>query len=233
MATVYFPQPMAAANITIDGNDKGAVSAKFYAALYRPLQPFNQMKLTIYLRILLQPAAPKPFLNNLDYNKNGFFAAPWKASDWKNFIDGLSRQVQDWNNVFWLIPPGSFSEYDQADPSNPKRAWRPNVRCELEVDWNAKDHADRTVSVVNLDPVLNAFLPYSFRDDSGQYNSSSLNAYNPVMDSKGHTITKNAVVHEVGHMLGLDHIGVIMDTQMCKFASPDYAFRVGGSGING
>jgi hypothetical protein len=201
--------------------------AKYYAALYWPLAAKEPLKLTIQLRVDLQRTSP-PFRFALDADKKGFLTAPWSDADWNAFVSKVAKDAMEWNNKFWLTPPKNFVKYDQ--PSGlPGSIWRPNVVCDLDVDWNAKDNPHETIRAINLDKVLRQYLlqhdPAAemanavFRDHSRLYSSEMAEDRFNKMESSGSVWMKqNTVAHEVGHLLGEDHIGIIVDTDLCRLA---------------
>jgi hypothetical protein len=82
--------------------------------------------------------------------------SPWNDADWAAFVSAAAAQADMWNGKFWLVPPPSFSGFDvvyQKDPlfnTFPNKAFRPNVRCALDVDFSATDDAHKTIEVANL-----------------------------------------------------------------------------------
>jgi hypothetical protein len=113
------------------------VPAKFDAFLYKPTHLGSQLKLTIKLRINLRQLPPKPIPLLVDANGNPFWTLPWSNAGWAAFIRAAAAQADMWNNKFWLLPPASFSGFDEVyelDPflnTFPNKAFRPNIRCAL------------------------------------------------------------------------------------------------------
>ncbi len=151
MATQYNPMPVSAIKFSSNTGTGGSVPATFNAFLYRPLESFNQFKLTIKLNIKLMQAPPGPLYPlTTDADGKVFWTLPWSTPDWSKFVAAATAQVNMWNNKFWLIPPQSFSNYDLKIESFPNQSWRPNVRCELSVDFNPSSDPDKEIKVVNL-----------------------------------------------------------------------------------
>jgi hypothetical protein len=54
-----------------------------------------------------------------------------------------------WNGKFWLVPPLSFREFN-VKLADPEFQFRPNVVCELSVDFDQSGDPHKTIDVANL-----------------------------------------------------------------------------------
>lgn len=172
---------------------------------------------------LLGPLAV-PFL---DADKSPFAIKPWTAADFGAFTREFLRQCGYWNNQFWLVPPAGFTGYDYTLGG---RTVRPNVYCHLHVALVGAATAHRTIDVVNLNTAVvakalrkkeSSLDASDFRSDEVTYDSHDVKPVPiPFADNKGkvHTLNRSTIAHEVGHALGLPHIGVTHGAPQCKMA---------------
>jgi len=180
----------------------------------------NNHTLTLVLKIHLDPVLPAsinlpgPFrMLYPDWGKKMLLIKPWKASEWAQFKNSYKQECNFWNNNFWLIPPDNFTALDVKMGA---RTVRPNIYCHLYVDLvGSAAGAHRSIVVVNLDTAANAF----FRSDDMHYSSQDVNVRdNGVTDEAGKPVKFYTVTHEVGHALGLPHIGQTHNDPLCQLA---------------
>ena len=170
---LYDPMPVAAIQFSSNTYTGGSVPATFDAYLYRPMNYiFAPLKLTIALRIKLRPLAPRAIPIVLDADDNPFWTIPWTPGDWERFVNGAAAQANMWNGKFWLVSPPSFTDFNVTFDGAEDRPWRPNVICELSVDFAPTDDPHRTIDVANLNLAMLAGAtadPRTFRSHSLLY----------------------------------------------------------------
>ncbi|GLS23587.1 hypothetical protein GCM10007874_66080 [Labrys miyagiensis] len=220
MAISYNPMPVAATTFSSNTTTGGSVPASFDAFLYQPTSDsfLAPMKLTIAIRMKLRQSKSVPFI--LDADDKLFWTLPWPAVDWGRFVAAAQAQANMWNGQFWLVSPPSFSEYNKKVISMPKE-WRPNVVCELSVDFAPSGDAHRTIDVAYLNLAMltgQSLDSLTFRSHSLLYDSLDTIPHVDPVPQPGEPQTHHTIAHEIGHTIGLDHIGVMRRLPLCEFA---------------
>ena len=191
----------------------------------RNSHPTQNHSLKLFLRINLQPVNHQ--LTAKDSIKRSFAIKDWKTDDWYNFTKQFERQSYLWNNRFWLIPPKNFTLFDFKQGN---RTTRPNVQCLLITEiTNSPSNAHRTIDVVSLD--VDAIKKQrhignvgsgTFRSNEHHLDSMDIKPRDVTYeDDQGveHTIKNHyTVAHELGHAIGLDHVGILKSRPQCTFA---------------
>lgn len=217
---------------------------KFDSYFGKSSHPTQNHVLKFFLRINLKQVNNKSTYP--DFDKKNFPVKDWNPDEWYRFTTDFERQSRLWNNRFWLIPPKYFSLMDVKFGG---RTVRPNVLCSLFTEiTNSPSNAHRTIEVVNLDvPVIKEQKGIdnpdsgTFRSDDKHYDSLDIkprNNHYTDNNNVNHTIKKYyTIAHEIGHAIGLGHIGVLKSTSKCMIAvylqskgvRPDASRYKGGS----
>jgi hypothetical protein len=184
--------------------------------------------LTLILRVRLSQTNPPPGkieFQAMDAEGNVAPAIRWPTAEWEDFQREFKRQAYaTWNRAFTLIPPASYNGF--KDPAGQRR----NVVCFLEIQLAEKDAPNvHTVNVVRLAHEHSSLRANAgLRDRPGLFTSENLKPgrqtgaipepmeYHRVrgkMRISGgnpgggmYSWEQHPLPHEVGHMLGLNHI---------------------------
>lgn len=186
--------------------------------------------LTLVLKIFYNQILPSFLPNNLrmPFVESGtppriLTLKPWAGGEWSTFIAGVKREAAKWNNQFWLIPPAGF---DKLDIKANGRTIRPNIYCHLHLEMlPGVSGAYNKIDVVNFDtqgvPASAANSGYS-RSNAGQYDDLDVKPRSQqTQDETGTWRTArnySTIVHEIGHSLGLPHIGVTHQDPLCQMS---------------
>ena len=200
---------------------------RFDSFLGRSSHPTQNHILKLFLRIYLNPVTKRQ--SAIDGNKKSFPLKDWTPRGFEKFKRQFEEQSRLWNHRFWLIPPRHFSI---GDTDVGGRFVRPNVECAVFTELvDTPTAAHRTVDAYNID--LDAVkkrnnsdddTPYlgNFRSDDRHIASTAVNTgprtYTDDQD-ENYTIEHHyTIAHEIGHALGLKHIGIAMHTEKCEMA---------------
>jgi predicted Zn-dependent protease len=209
-----------------------------------PCDRYNNAELTLFLRVFLQQANPAGGAAQGTAREWGTDAAGsgpghgtarrivrWTPQAWKRWSERYQKEVQNfWSGKFWLVATHPFSELDFTDKSV---TYRPNIWCRfnLTITDNAAD-AHTSISVVRLHPSESFF-----RSDSANYDDRDLEYDRSTRGGK--VYRQRAHLHEVGHLLGLDHASSTsaactaagsVGAEPCYCATPDDCSNIMGAG---
>jgi hypothetical protein len=198
--------------------------------------PTGNATLTIYLRVKLvkkDGKSPPP----RDIDGKTLTPTDWPLDEWNKFCMDVKR-LSEWfwdNTAFCLIPPPDYHGLDWPT-HNPTH--RLNVDCRFQLVWaNGSDDAHAVVDCYRPDPRTYRGFRSSAGDGGGQWTSLDTveapcrNATCTEQVFKGFDADgilplyddvpakpQITVCHEVGHLLGLPHVGEWVKAQACMAA---------------
>lgn len=169
--------------------------------------PYNNAELTLTLKLgfrQINPANGAAEGTYHDYGDNTRTErkiVKWSSEAWASWKHNFCTSAQAfWHGKFWLI--NNFAEYHFTVRGT---EYRPNIWCRFrlvggDADQGAHNHI---IEVVRLHRSETWFGSHSTL-----YDSLDTNSVQKATDSAGKPIKQRAHVHEVGHLLGLDHVDV-------------------------
>jgi hypothetical protein len=180
----------------------------------------NNAELTIKLRMAFRQVNPAAGAAAGTYHDYGDATAPnrniiaWDAASWalwkSNFVSSAERY---WNGKFWLLNNRGIIAINPAGT-----IMIPNVYCKFDlIGFDAGSGTPHhTIDVVRL-----AATETWFGSHSTLYDSRDTELARKRVDSAGNPIMQRAHVHEVGHLLGMEHVDV--GTAACNAAGDNNA----------
>jgi hypothetical protein len=191
------------------------------------------LQLRIYIKQMHPPNGKTSFIAR-DADGNAALAQAWGYTEFYDYCETFKKQCYaTWNDAFVLIPPAHYSGFVDPDTGVPR-----NVRCHLQIDLVERGgkgiHTIEAYRLVNNGQNLRANAGLLTSNDAGTRASSTKHCqpidYRKDRNGKvrvtggnpeGLTYYWNYQVfpHELGHLLGLDHIAE--DGAACKKAGPN------------
>lgn len=170
--------------------------------------------LIITLKIHFVAAATWFTDTHKDSDGNVFPIREWEPADnfsaWCKTACRLAEKT--WNEQLWLKTPSYFTGLDYTENS---LTYRPNIHCGFRcVEASSPSEAHCRVSVVRLDTKRATEQGLGdFRSNFVLWDHRDIEVWGA--NYEGDLIRQTTVCHEVGHLLGLHHIGEVKSVKGC------------------
>jgi hypothetical protein len=204
----------------IDGVPESSWDPSFNSSLILHDSGHDNHTLTLVLKIFLNPltTGPFPYWITGDADDTPFIIENWPAAELNRFKRGFLSAAKLWNDRFYLIPPAGFSALDVTKGN---QTIRPNIYCHLYLDLVMSAAGSHTqIDLAYIAPKFASGHP--FRSHAQLYTLSDIQAerMEPI-DERGRPRKKIrflTVPHEIGHALGLPHVGQSLNDPFCQLA---------------
>ncbi len=152
--------------------------------------------LTLYLRINFQQVSPTAGSNTYrDADNTAVPIRAWQPAEWTRWKSRfLSDCQRRWHGKFWLTTPATYNrlDYPAAAPTH-----RCNLYCRFRISEQSSSNGAHAVI-----PAVRVNGSHFFRSHMLLYSNRDLRAERLTRGSMFYTH-----VHEIGHLIGLDHPG--------------------------
>src|SRR5262245_7831723 len=198
----------------------------------------NNAELTLRLKIFFEPVRltdtgdtrmrtnADGTVDYADYSRTNYFRIDdWPAANPGAFErfkrEALCLVNMTWNGslnnngMLWLKTPDKFSALDW--PFKGTKTHRPNIFCRFHA-WEVAKESDAHLKVRVVRLHDRTLTTYNFSSDKHHWDTADIHLETSAtwMDANGKPVQHSHIPHEVGHALGMEHIGITV----CKVVQP-------------
>jgi hypothetical protein len=237
----WVPQMTIRRNRNSPWPDRGLKGALYDS--YLTMNGAANLELTIVLRIYFQRLDPTPRGGYLDAGMDGNRLTYKLEEITDRMLDDFRKEAcrqanETWNNGLCLVTPNDFVGFDWPQHSNGKGApmprpgqtpafesVRPNVNCSLRCEATDNFALSHTTVYLMAPSFPKNFVSYcsTARGSTWDINDTGVHTKHLKQDPGSifnrEDIEQRMVPHEVGHLLGLEHIGLLLKVNSCLYIS--------------
>lgn len=180
--------------------------------------PTSNATMTIYLRLHMVPIGGNEAIFDVDTKRVS--NRQWGALEFLNFKNKCRDEAESfWNdNTVTLITPKNYRGLNW--PAQGTSTHRLNVNCRLKIVWaNGPGDAHHVIRCARL--TSDSANSTAFRSDWEHYDSGDTKAamFNNLRSNCGAAIAVEhfTVPHEIGHAIGLPHVGTFHDLTKSEY----------------
>jgi hypothetical protein len=179
------------------------------------IDAYTNAYLTIFIRVFflkIDPAGATGTYADSDKTATNPSLKPiqkWKPGEFEGYVRNLTTSAQRfWDGQFWLKTPKTYDGLN----SQGRPAHRCNIFCKLDLAATAQaGDAHYTIAVVR------AMDNVAFRSNAVLYSQNDIKSQQMIPNS---TVKFWTQFHEVGHLIGLGHVGTGGTTNVHNNNSP-------------
>lgn len=168
-------------------------------------------ELTITLRLALEQVNPWLFNRGRSKDSNDVRRkiVRWTDKQWKTWKYNLALAAEfHWGGKFHLINKWGYFPFKSKNGVT----FFPNIHCLFKLELHdaddkcAREKCHRTIEVVRLHSSERSFGSWVGHSIGGKLSHTDIKRAAVARDSNGKKIYQTGAIHEIGHLLGFDHV---------------------------